>query len=182
MNSISLSQLALLLGGLGVAASVWQLLAPAQVRRMLDALPRHVPTAWALTALDLLWVAWLLKNTPLGSFDYLKPSLYIVAPLCFFLLIQYMDELLAVRALGGFLLLLANPVLKITQWHPSEWRLVVTAMAYGWVLIGMVLVMSPHRFRRTVNILVPDDARGRLSALAKLAVSALLIGLAFLVY
>lgn len=182
MNSISLAQLSLLLGTLGAAASLWQAIAPAQVRRVLEALPRHTPTAWALTAIDLLWITWLINDTSLGRFDYLKPSLYFVAPLSFFLLINFLDELLAVRALGGLLLLAATPVLRIAQWHPSDWRLVITVIAYIWVVAGMFLVMSPYLFRRAEKFFVPDDLRGRLSAALKLAVSLLLIALGLRVF
>lgn len=169
----------MLLGALGLAASLWQWFAPAQVRRMLDALPRHMPTAWVLTAVDLLWVAWLINETNLGRFDYLKPSLYLVAPLSFFLLINFLDELLAVRALGGLLLLLPHPVLTIARWHESDARLVIAGLAYVWIVAGMALVMSPHLFRRTVNRLLPNDACGRVSAALKAAFSIglLLLGL-----
>mgnify|MGYP003585500246 CR=1 FL=1 len=182
MNELSLAHIALLLGAAGLAAGLWQLIAPAQVRRMLDAFPRSTATAWALTAIDLLWVAWLLHHTNLGRFDYLKPALYFLTPLSFFLLINYLDELLAARALGGLLLLLPHPVLQIAQWHPSEWRLVVVSLAYLWAVAGMALVLSPYLFRRTALIVVPTDARSRLSAALKLAVSIGLIGLGLTVY
>lgn len=172
----------MLMGALGIAASLWQALAPAQVRQLLDALPRHTLAGWALAAADLLWVAWLINRTNLGSFDAWKPALYFLTPLSFYLLIQYLDELLAVRALGGLLLLLAAPVLDIARWHTSDWRLVIAGLAYLWVVIGMTLVMSPHLFRRTVRLVLPDDARGRLSATIKLLVSAGLIALGLLVF
>lgn len=179
MNAMTLAQLSMLLGALGVAASLWQWFAPAQVRRMLDALPRHTTTAWVLTAVDLLWVAWLINQTNLGRFEYLKPALYLVTPLSFFLLINFLDELLAVRALGGLLLLLPHPVLTIARWHPSEARLIIAGLAYVWVVVGMALVMSPHLFRRAVNRLLPNEACGRVSATLKLAFSVglLLLGL-----
>lgn len=182
MTTPTLAQLALLLGGLTLAAGLWQFVAPAQVRRMLEALPRHTATAWALTAIDLLWVAWLLNETSLGRFDTWKPALYFLTPFSFFLLIRYLDELLAVRAMGGLLLLLAHPVLQITQWHPSGWRLVITTLAYLWVVIGMFLVMSPYLFRRAQRMVVPDDARGRFSAVLKVLAGAGLIALGLFVY
>jgi hypothetical protein len=169
MNQLTLSQLSILLGALGVAAGLWPLIAPAQVRRMLDAFPRSTPTAWILTAVSLLWVTWLLFQTPLGGFEYLKPTLYFLAPLSFFLLINFLDELLAPRALGGLLMLAANPVLKIAQWQDTEWRLVIIVLAYVWVVAGMALVLSPYLFRRAVLWIVPTEARHRLAALAKLA-------------
>jgi hypothetical protein len=182
MNTLSLAHISILLGALGVAASLWQAIAPAQVRRMLDALPRHTLTGWALAAVDLLWVAWLINETSLGRFDNWKPALYFLTPLSFYLLIQYLDELLTVRALGGLLLLLAAPVLDIARWHTSDWRLVIAGLAYLWVVMGMFLVMSPHLFRRAVRLVLPDDTRSRCSAALKLVVSAFLIALGLRVF
>ena len=182
MNPLTVSQLSLLLGGLAIAAGLWQLVAPAQVARMLENFPRSRPIAWALTAACLLWVAWLLFQTPLGRVDSLKPALYFLPPLSFYLLINFMDELLAPRALGVLLLLVATPVLRIVQWHDSPWRLVITVMAYAWVIAGMALILSPYLFRRTARLLVPTSSRHRLSALAKLAFGVFLIVLALTVY
>lgn len=182
MNPLTLSQLSLALGVLAILAGLWQLFAPAQVGRMLAAFPRSALTAWALTAADLLWVAWLLFNTPLGDFDRFKPALYALTPLSFYLLVVHMDELLAPRSLGGLLLLLATPVLRIAQWHDSTWRLVITSLAYCWVIGGITLILSPHLFRRTVLLTVPTAGRHRLAALLKLAGGLFLIGLALTVY
>ena len=83
---------------------------------------RNIPAAWILTALDVAWVAWIVFHASLGWFDPLKPALYILAPMSFLAMVFFMDELLAPRALGGLLLLLANPVLNSARWLETEWR------------------------------------------------------------
>jgi hypothetical protein len=99
---------------------------------------------------------------PLGWFDEYKWSLYVLAPLLFVLVIFLMDELLAPRALGGLLLLLAAPILNSARWHPSAWRLIMVALAYAGVIVGMMLVVSPYRFRKWARSGIKDNSRARL--------------------
>jgi hypothetical protein len=132
-------------------------LMPGRARAWMRAFPRSRSAGWFFTAVDLLWSAWLLYVTPLGRFDEYKPALLVLAPIAFVLVVWLMDELLAPRALGGLLLLLPSPMLDAARWHASTLRLVPVVLAYVFVLAGIVLVLSPYRFRKTVSLLSEDD-------------------------
>lgn len=132
---------ALVLGGAACAA------APGGMWRMVRAFPRHALAGRLLTAAALVWVAWLLFEMPLGRFERYKPLLWILTPASFVLIAVFIDELLAPRALGGLLLLVATPMLDAARWNPSLSRLVITVFAFVLVIVGMVLVISPYRFR-----------------------------------
>jgi uncharacterized protein YjeT (DUF2065 family) len=179
---LKLDQAAAFVGVLGLLAGLALLAAPAACRAYVPGIGRHQPTAWVLTALDLLWVAWIVNNASLGRFDALKPGLYLLTPAAFFLIIFYMDDLLAVRVLGGLLLLMANPVLNAARWVDTEWRFVMTVLAYGWAVAGIALVLSPYLWRRWTTPLLATDARCRASGLAKLAAGAALLYLAWRIY
>lgn len=179
---LKLDQAAAFLGVIGLIAGLALLAAPESCRAFLPGLGRHKPTAWMLTAIDLLWVAWIVNNAPLGRFEFLKPGLYLLAPLAFFLLIHFMDELLGARALGGLLLLMANPILNAARWHDSNWRYVMTIIAYGWAVAGIALVLSPFWWRRWVTPWLATDARCRATGVAKLAAGLALLYLAWRVY
>lgn len=180
--ALSTQQVAYAVGGLGLLLALPLLLAPAPSRAGLLAFPRHAPAAWLLTAATLLWVAWIISHAALGRFEFLKPGLYLATPAAFFLLINFLDELLAARALGGLLLLAANPVLNFVRWHDSSWRLVLVSLAYAWVVLGIVLVLSPYMFRRWMLPLVDTDGRLRLTGLLLAAGSAGVLYLGFAVY
>ena len=124
----------------------------------------------------------MLLHANLGRFDIVKPALYLLAPACFFLLINFLDELLSARALGGLLLLIANPVLNAARWHDSAWRYVPIVLAYVWAVAGMLLVLSPYLFRRWVLPFCASDGRARLAGAALLALAILLGALAFAVF
>ena len=155
---------------------------PEKFMQAARAFPRSRIPAWALTALDLFWVSWIVSHAYLGRFEYLKPAIYVAAPLAFCLIVVFMDELLAPRALGGLLLLIANPVLHTARWHPSNWRLVLTVLAYLWVVAGIVLVLNPYRFRQLVERINLTPSRTRLLGGLRCLLGLLLLILGLAVY
>ena len=182
MTTLPLSTMAQLVGGILAALSLPAFIAPESSRRGLQAFTRNVRAGWLLAAVDMVWVAWIVLNASLGRFEHLKPAVYVIAPVCFLMLVNYLDEMLASRSLGGLLLLVANPILYSARWHDSSWRLVMPVLAYVIVVIGMTLVLSPYRFRDAVAVLASTPARCRALGLAGLAVGGAVVALGALVY
>lgn len=179
MSELSIA--ALLTGLFAAAAGTSALAAPAAVRAGLAAFPRSIRPGRILAAVDLIWAAYELSRMHLGMFDAWKVHLYWMTPLAIYLCINYLDELLSPRALGGFLLLLAGPVLDAARWHPSPWRLVVTSLAYLWILAGLLFLLSPWWFRRIARLAETDHAV-QFGGAVKLLAGLGLIALAVLVY
>jgi hypothetical protein len=170
-------------GAIIMLANLAIVLAPGPLRRLLLAFPRSRWPAWLLTAVDLGWAGWVVYHASLGGWiEGLKPSLFLLTPLAFILIVLYMDELLAPRALGGLLLLLANPILNAARWHLSPWHFVMTVLAYVWVVMGIVLVLSPFRFRQIVEFATRTDARCRVGGLLRSAFGLLLLALGMTVF
>lgn len=160
-----MSRLALLnatLGGTLIGAGLFLILAPAAARQALDRFPRSRVAGWVLATLALLWAARLLFVMPMGGFDRFKPALYGLTPLAILALGFCMDDLLAVRALGGLLLMLPALFLDAGFGHPSVWRVLNSTLAYLMVIKGLVLVLEPYRFRQAVAWALkrPPAARG----------------------
>lgn len=165
-----------------VALHAPAVIAPVWTRRVARALPRSTVAAWILTGLDLIWVAWIVLHASLGRFEGLKPWVYVATPLSFLALVFFLDELLAARALGGLLLLVADPLLDAARWHDSPWRLIVTVTCYAWAVLGMLLVMSPYYLRKMLTPCLATDCRCRAAGVAGMLFGALLVGLALTVY
>ena len=120
-----------------------------------------------------------------GSDSYmtaLEPLLYVLTPLSIVLVGFFVDDLLAPRALGGLLLLLAAPLLDAARWHASPLRLVVVVAAYILVVKGVVLVVCPYQFRKKVERFLTGDHACRLWGSAGCVVGAVLLTLALTVY
>ena len=152
-----LGQLLVGLGVLGVVAGMAMLRFPAACRRGLAAFPRSRLPGWVLTGIGVFWVAWMVYHAALGRFEGLKPAMPVAAILLFGAMIYFLDELLAPRALGGLLLLLANPMLLGVRWVESAWRLVPVLIAYAWVVAGCALMLHPWLFRKACERWLGSD-------------------------
>jgi hypothetical protein len=177
-----LSQIAVLIGLAAVAGGSCAVWFPDRLRDGLAAFPRSIWPGRILAAVDLVWAAYELSLMHLGMFDAWKIHLYWLTPVAIFLCINYLDDLLSPRALGGFLLLLAGPVLDTARWHPSDWRLVITVLAYLWIAAGLLFLLSPWWFRRITQPFIRSNTVMRLAGWLKIAAGAGLIALAVLVY
>jgi hypothetical protein len=155
---------------------------PAAAREWMRNFPRNVWWARILTALGLAWAAYLLFHTSLGPVEKFKPLLWVLTPISFVLIILYVDELLAPRALGGLLLLAATPVLDAARWHPADLRLVMTVVAYVWIIKGMILVMTPYRFRTTTERWLRTDTGCRICGAAEFIFGFVILFLGLKVY
>jgi hypothetical protein len=135
------------------------------------AFPRHKPLGIILTGVALLWSAMLINQMTLGELSKYKFLLYLLTPLSFFLIIHYLDELLAARSFGGLLLLVPTVMVDAARWHPSEWRLVVVTLGYIMVIIGTWLVLSPFKFRVWTSWLMEHGVRQKIAAFTCFGVS-----------
>jgi len=176
---MSLAEWARIIGGVMLIVNLIGIFAPEMMIRGAKALPRNRLAGWLLTALNLFWVAWIVHHAFLGRFEFLKPFIYVAAPVGFLLIIFFMDELLTSRMLGGFLLLLANPVLIAARWELTSWRLVMTVLAYVWVIAGITFVLSPFRFRQFIEFVTKHEKwnRGIFAARAVFGAAILYLGL-----
>jgi len=173
---------ALILGTFVVGVGIFSACVPAQVRRGLIDFPRSLWPGRILLAVDMVWAAYAITTLHLGMFDAGKVHLYWLAPVFIIIGCLYLDEMLSVRALGGLLLLVAGPVLNVARWNPSNWRLVVTVIAYIWILIGLAFLLEPWWFRRLTQPMLHNDRILRIGGICKALVGFGLIALAFWVY
>jgi len=140
----------------------------------LQSFPRSKVTGIILTAIALLWSAYMVNQMTLGELSRFKWLLIILTPLSFYFIIQYLDELLAPRALGGLLMLAPVLMLDAARWHPSSWRYTVIILAYIMILKGIWLMLCPFKFRIWTNAIFASGGKRNAAALL-LAVCAVLL-------
>ena len=169
-----LGSLLILLGALGVLAGLVLLRFPAALRAGLAAFPRSKWPGWILTAFCVFWVSWVIRHAALGRFEVVKPLIPVLAVVGFGAIVWFLDELLAPRALGGLLLLLANPMLNGVRWSDSAWRFAVVLIAYAWVVAGCILMLHPWWFRRMAGKFMASAGWLRAAGWGKLLAGAVL--------
>jgi hypothetical protein len=103
-------------------------------------------------------------------------------PVLYFAIINYADQYLAARGFGILLLLAARPMLAAAFVQESASRLVITVLAYIWIVAGMIFVGAPHRLRDTIAWSTRSVERLRLICALRFVFGLALIFLAFAVY
>src|SRR6266478_6538189 len=73
--------------------------------------PRSRVAGAILLTVCLLWTFWLVATIQMGEFSSFRRPLLIVLPIGYVLVLRFVDEFLAVRALGILCLLAAEPLL-----------------------------------------------------------------------
>jgi hypothetical protein len=127
------------------------LLRPAPVQQWLRKLPRSKSAATVLLIVDAVWALVLIATMDLGEFSHFRTPLLVIIVVASFLTLRYVDEFLAVRALGILLLLLAEPLVEAAFLRPETGRLLVVAWAYLLAILGMVWVGLPYLLRDQID-------------------------------
>src|SRR5207249_10951637 len=89
-----------------------------------------------------------------------RPFLFAL-PIAFFLTMRFVDEFLAVRALGILALLVTEPMLDAAFFRHEPGRLVLTVFAYVLVVLGLTWVMVPYKLRDQINWFSKTTSRWR---------------------
>lgn len=127
--------------------------------------PRNRVAGIVLLTICLLWSLFLVSCMDMGEFFTWRTRILVLLPVSFLLVVLYVPEFLAVRALGSFLLLAAMPVLSAAFLQPQLSRLLLPILAYAWIMSGMFFVGMPYLFRDGMQWLSQSKGRWQLAAL-----------------
>ncbi len=154
--------------------------APAQ--RSAARFPRSYIAGIVLLAIDLVWSFCLVSTMEMGEFSVFRRPFLIALPIGFFLTLRFVDEFLAVRALGILVLLAAEPLLDAAFFRYETSRLVLTVFAYILIVLGLVWVTMPYTLRDQISWLSKTAARWRGLHVVTFLYGAVLIALALFSY
>ena len=154
----------------------------AQVQSFLKAFPRHYGWGAALLTLDFIWGMMCLANMDMGEFYTMRPTFMYLVPVGFVLVLVFVKEFLAVRALGALLLLVAGVVLEAAFLQPQFSRLLLPIIAYVWVIAGLYFVGMPYLMRDGVSWVTAQPMRWKLATVGGMAYGAVLLVAALLWY
>jgi uncharacterized protein with PQ loop repeat len=149
--NLSLQTIGIVAGVLLVLISLPGLIKPVLIQNWLKRFPRSNLAGFILLTLALIWSFWLLATMEMGEFSSFRRPLLIVLPIGFVLVLRFVEEFLAVRALGILCLLAAEPMLEAAFLRYETSRLFVTVLAYLLVLAGLFWVTMPYLLRDQIN-------------------------------
>src|SRR5881227_2176437 len=157
---LSLHTAGIIAGAFLVVVAVLGLMKPdfAQVVRQF---PRSRIAGIVLLTICLAWTFWLLATIQMGEFAGFRRPLMIVLPIGYVLVLRFVEEFLAVRALGILCLLAAEPLLEAAFFRYETSRLFVTVFAYLLIVAGLFWVTMPYLLRDQINWSARSNARWR---------------------
>jgi hypothetical protein len=148
---LSLRTAAIIAGLLLLLITLPGLVRPELLQTWTKRLPRSRTAGFVLFTIALAWSFWLLATMEMGEFAPFRRPLLIALPIGYVLVLRFVDELLAARALGILCLLSAEPLLDATFLRYDAARLVVTVFAYVLVIIGLFWVTMPYLLRDEID-------------------------------
>src|SRR5213594_3996545 len=123
--------------------------------------PRSRVAGVILLTVCLLWTFWLIATIQMGEFSSFRRPLLIVLPIGYVLVLRFVDEFLAVRALGILCLLAAEPLLEAAFLRYETSRLFLTVLAYLLIVAGLFWVTMPYLLRDQINWSAHSSTRWR---------------------
>ena len=181
-TALSLKTTGLVLGGLLLAVHLLALARTEEAIRLAKTFPRSRAWGIALMVVAGVWGVFVMSHTDMGEFFDWRRRLQITLPVTVLLMILYVPEFLAVRALGTVLLLAASPVLHAAFLKPQVSRLLLSILAYVWIIAGMYFVGMPYLLRDWIGWLSDKPLRWKLAALGGAAYGAVMLVAAMLWY
>lgn len=148
---LSLRTAGLIAGGFLLLVSLPGLVQPGPVRAWLARLPRSRVMGAVLLTLAFIWSFWLLFTMEMGEFSGFRRPLMIALPIGYVLVLRFVNEFLAVRALGMLFLLGAEPLLEAAFLRHEPSRLLVTVFAYVLIVKGLFWVTMPYLLRDHID-------------------------------
>src|SRR5437899_12236387 len=147
---LSLQTVGIIAGAFLIVISLPGLLKP-DIAGVAQRFPRSRVAGVILLTADLVWTFWLLSTMEMGEFSAFRRPLLIALPIGYVLVLRFVDEFLAVRALGILCLLAAEPLLDAAFLRYETSRLLVTVLAYLLILAGLFWVTLPYVLRDQLN-------------------------------
>lgn len=175
--SLKLETALFLVGLLLVISHALALKKPQMVKDWLRAFPRSAKAGFVLITAAAIWFFILVKVMDLGEFSNWRRAVLIGTPIAWYLTWKYVDEFLAVRALGMLVILAGEPLLEAAFLRPEFSRLLLVTLVFVWIVFAMFWVGMPYTLRDQIRWLTSSEKRWRIAALAGIVYGAILMAL-----
>jgi len=181
---MKLSLLTVCLGLVLSVLNLYGLLKPAACASLARQFPRSQPAGWVLMLLGTAWFLYIVNYEPIADFSAYKNIMMLGFGAVGVLACIFVPDFLAVRGLAIVLMLIGKLMVDTGRPHLGESPcvLLIQAMAYGYVIAGMWLTITPWRLRDWLNWLTANEPRVRLVSGVRLTFGLVLVGLGLTVF
>ncbi len=186
-----LQVIALSLGGFGILCGLWASYFPQEAQQFFREFPRNEKIGRVLMLINVAWSLYLFNQMDLGPWEKVYPLgielkiksiVYILSPLIYWFIIRYINHYLGARGLAWLLILAAKPITKICFLRDEPSRLIITTLAYSWVIIGILIFSAPHWLRNWLTFWQANSQRWTWGCRAKIIFGCALVALGLFAY
>ncbi|MCF7729651.1 MAG: hypothetical protein K9M81_04705 [Chthoniobacterales bacterium] len=129
------------------------LLIPGYSKRFLQHFPRSSRLGGLLFYVSGIWACILVVTIDLGEFSPMRYFILLGILVCIVLFRWLVPNFLAVRSLGFLALLAAHPILEINFLRSGLNTILLSLLAYIWIISGLFFVGMPYLLRNTINLI-----------------------------
>lgn len=144
--------------------------------------PRSRSAGTVLILVAGIWSFILIRTMDLGEFARLRTLMTLAVVAGTFLAWRYLEEFLAVRALGMIALLASEPVLEAAFLRPEPSRLLLVILAYAWIILGLFWVGVPWTLRDQIRWLTEKMNRFTVAAWGGVVYGAVVLACALIIW
>jgi len=128
----------------------------------------------------IVW--WVMYHAATDEWKWAQPLIFVGVPVAYLLVVNFGTHYLTLRAVAAMLLLIAKQMVDAADASLVSARLVVTVVAYLWVVAAIWMTVAPHHFRDLLGFVMADDKRCRLACGTGIAVGLMLVMLGVFAY
>ena len=165
----------MLVGSTLLVGHLAALFAGCSFQEKLKAFPRSETAGIVLFIAAAAWFAGLIAFTDLGEFSPMRTKFLIFSVVGSLLMLRFVREFLAVRALGMLLLLVAEPLLESAWMRPDMGRLWLVGLVYGWIVTGLFFIGKPYVMRDALEWVSAASWRWKLAVWSGIGYGVLLL-------
>ena len=177
-----LAMTSIVVGAAMIATRLPGVVAPARFREYMLQFPRSVLWGRILIGIAAIWAGIVMYRSATDEWAWAQPLIVIGMPVAYWLVIQYGNQFLAVRGAAALMLLVAKLMVDAADLSENPLRLVVTILAYLWVVAAAWMTISPHQLRDLIEFGMANNTRCRAACSVSIVVGAILVGLGLFVY
>jgi hypothetical protein len=181
-RGLSLQTVGILVGLLLIAVHVVALVRQQRILPWLSTVPRSMNLGTVFLTISFLWAWMVATSMDLGEFHQVRWLAQFALPVFFVGTLFIANDYLGARSIGMFLLLAACPLLDAAFLKVPQSRLLLSLLAYAWIVAGLFWVGMPYTMRDQIAWLQAKPSRYRMACFAGIAYGVLVLCAAMLYF
>lgn len=181
-KGLSLQSIGIVVGVLLIGVHLFALLRQEKILPWLSTVPRSQNVGTVFLTVGFLWAWMVATSMDLGEFAQVRWLAQFCLPVFYVAMLFVANDYLGARAIGIVLLLAACPVLDAAFLKQPSSRLLLSTLAYVWIVAGLFWVGMPFTMRNQIAWLRAKPGRYRALCLAGVVYGVLVLTAALLYF